>query len=908
MNRNVSWSRAVAAILLVLATPLLCDVGRARGAERTQTTISIVCPADVKSPVRIAAEELAIGLSHLFGGDRFRVVREMPPDKVKTVIHLGTRASLPGFARRAADGLQGAERYLVTATETNGRTVGLIIGTDARGVMYGVHGLLRKLGYAYTLDGDIKPVSRTEPFSFRQWNLANQPLVPRRFVFNWHNFLSGCSSWDLQHWNRWTTQSQKMGYNGIMVHAYGNNPMTGFSFMGVDKPVGYLSSTRVGRDWSTMHVNDVRRLIGGEVFDGATFGSAAAIDGTDHQRAEAAQKLMAGVFEHAGRRGVDTILAVDLDTETANPQSLITRLPKHARFEIRPQSNFWLPRPDIPEAYGYYKAQLSHLLNVYPQLDTFVLWFRRGGTPMMQLKVEHLPVEWRKQYKAIIAETPETEKYWHGVGLFVLGKVAAAHQQALKELGREDVTLGVGSWGFDLQNAADQFMPNGVGIYPLDFEVLWKPSRLESPGGPEGVASVAAHRPIYPIHWAHHDDRTYVGPPYPPFENFYDLLARSKCDTSGYGAFHWTTRPLDLFFIGLSDAVWASTKNQSVQTTCRRMARDWLGEENEHICGDYLYRWLHELPMIGRDTSDFFIDRELEGYDKALESHNRRMALLDTIDPATLTPIQRKRIAYFRGLEEFILGVFENESLYRRALALQKEGDIARARKMIGQTDVPAVIRHYANTSQLLGISRGEQGLIVSLNLRWLTHYTCLKQQLGMEPIRINFAPTSHDLLAQNRGRYTYFIDDSDRMWEVRGEYEIKAPAYGDLAGRVAETPAEADDLWVVRQSGIESDQPVRLIVSPLMNHKHHKTLPGRYRLTLLFGKRPGIGKNTHPFDMTLHIPGRDQPMTEKIARDQTALSKTFDVQLSEPGNIRVILTPTDGKLRISGLMLEPIE
>ena len=89
--------------------------------------------------------------------------------------------------------------------------------------------------------------------------------VARRFVFNWHNFLSGCSSWDLQHWNRWTTQSQKMGYNGIMVHAYGNNPMTGFSFMGVDKPVGYLSSTRVGRDWATMHVNgaeqDFRRAV-----------------------------------------------------------------------------------------------------------------------------------------------------------------------------------------------------------------------------------------------------------------------------------------------------------------------------------------------------------------------------------------------------------------------------------------------------------------------------------------------------------------------------------------------------------------------------------------------------------------------------------------------------------------------
>jgi hypothetical protein len=79
------------------------------------------------------------------------------------------------------------------------------------------------------------------------------------------------------------------------------------------------------------------------------------------------------------------------------------------------------------------------------------------------------------------------------------------------------------------------------------------------------------------------------------------------------------------------------------------------------------------------------------------------------------------------------------------------------------------------------------------LNLRWLTHYVCLAQQLGAEPIRTNFAPTSHDPLAQNRGRFTYFIDRSDQLWEVRGQEEIKAPAYGDLAGRVRRTVPSAD-------------------------------------------------------------------------------------------------------------------
>lgn len=893
-------------ILAATATGGCAPKGNGRSKADPKPSVCIVVTWRGLTPGTIAGRELCAGLADLYPRETVAFSGVRAPDYAEHVIYLGTPQTLKTVARVdvAAGRLHGAESYVVTTARKDGKTVGLIVGADHRGVMHGAHGLLRKLGIGYALDGDIKPDPRAGPFSFKQWDMADHPLVPRRFVFNWHNFLSGCSSWDLKHWKRWTTQSQKMGYNGIMVHAYGNNPMTGFSFQGVDKPVGYLSSTRIGRDWSTMHVNDVRRLIGGEVFDGPTLGSEGAAGGTNRRRTDAAQKLMADVFEHAEQRGVDVILAVDMDTATANPQPLITKLPERARFKIHRRGDFWLPRADTPEGYGYYKAQLAHLLKVYPQLDTFVMWFRLRGTPLISLKIEQLPEDWRKEYQAIIAKEPAVEKYWHSVGIFVMGKVALAHQKALKELAREDVTLGLGSWGFGLQAAGDRFMPKGVGLYPLDFEVLWKESRLESPGGTRGVAQAARHRSIYPIHWAHHDDLTYVGPPYPPFENFYDLLAKSKCATAGYGVLHWTTRPLDLFFTALSDAVWTSTRNQSVKTSCLRMARDMLGEQHERIFGEYLYQWLTGLPMIGRDTSDFFIDRELKGYDQAAKSHKQRMALLDRIDPATLSPIRRKRIAYFRGLERFILSVFENEDHYRRALKLHKTGDYAGARKALRQADVPAAIRLYADTARLLGISRGEQGLVVSLNLRWLTHYVCLAQQLGTEPVRINFAPTSHDLLAQNRGRFTYFIDRGDRLWEVRGEEETKAPAYGDLAGRTEHTGPPADPRWELRQSGLESDQPFRLRVSPLMDRKNRGVTPGRYRLTLLFGKRPGMGKNTHVFDVAVHVPGSKKQVTERITLNESTLDKTFDVELTKPGIIEVIVTPIQGKARISGLLL----
>jgi len=908
MHNATDYRRLALTLAVVVGVAVCAQEGN--GQAKAKPSVCIVVHGPQAAPASIAARQLSAGLAGLYPNESVTVSRRAAGDAAGHVIHLGTPAALKEVAGAdvAARRLRGPESYVVTTAKIGGKAVGLVVGADQRGIVNGVCSLLRKLGYGYLLDGDIKPTPRTGPFSFAGWDLADHPLAGRRFVFNWHNFLSGCSSWDLEQWNQWITQSQKMGYNAIMVHAYGNNPMAGFAMDGVDKPVGYLSSTRIGRDWATMHVNDVRRLIGGEAFDAPMLGSAAAVGGTDRRRTEAAQKLMTKVFAHAEQRGVGVILAVDMDTATANPQSLITKLPERGRFKAAAGGDFWLPRPDTPEGYGYYKAQIAQLLKVYPQIDTFVMWFRIRGTPLISLKVEAMPAEWQEEYRAIIAREPEVAKYWHSVGIFALGKVAAAHRKALDELGRQDVSLGVGSWGFALQDAADRFLPKGVGLYPLDFEVLWKESRLESPGGCEGVARAARHRPVYPILWAHHDDRTYVGPPYPPLENFYDLLAKSRCDTSGFGIIHWTTRPLDVFFAGLSDSVWASSRNQSVKATCRRLAGEMLDAEHARIFGDYLYQWLTGLPRIGRDTSDRFIDRQLKGYDQALQSHKRRMALLDSIAPASLTPIPRKRIAYFRGLERFILSVFENESHYRRALELHKEGDIPGAREALGRSDVPAAIRLYADTARLLGISRGEQGLIVSLNLRWYTHYLRLAQQLGAEPIRINFAPTSHDPLAQNRGRFTYFIDRDGRFWDVRGQEETKAPAWGRPAGYVDKLPDKADAKWEVSQSGLESDQPISLRVTPIMGGSNTAVAPGRYRLTLLLAKLSGATRSTQAFDAAVLVPGSKEPMTARITLGDSPLAKTFDLELAKPGVVQVTLTPVSGKARISGLTLDPVK
>lgn len=639
--------------------------------------------------------------------------------------------------------------------------------------------------------------------------VSGRPLFAERIVFNWHNFLSGCSTWNLEDWRRWTAQSKALGYNAIMVHAYGNNPMAGFSFKGQVKPVGYLSTTVKGRDWSTMHVSDVKRLFGGEVFDGPVFGCEAGMV-PDERRVEAAQALMGKVFADAAQTGMGVYFAVDVDTPSANPQELVSLLPESARFEVKakayanvgkPAPSLWVPDPDTPEGYGYYRAQVEGLLKAYPQITKLVVWFRRGGTPWMELKVADLPAVWQKEYAAEIARTPEAEKYWHSAGLFALAKVVRAFERARVELGATHTQIDAGTWGFEFLRASDRFFPAGVPLIGLDYDVIHERPQLGTAESRAVLAEVGVRRPVIPIIWAHHDDGHYIGRPYTPFSDFYSKLVGAKA--AGFGIIHWTTRPLDLYFASHARQVFEATKDEPLRATCDALASQTFGEPG---LGEYLHKWITEAPRFGRETSDHFIDRPLTNVAAVVAGCRERLALLE--------PAKGPNAEYYRGLERFIAAFYETHDLFQRAQTALASNDVAQARQLMAQCHPEEVARQFATFSSIGGITRGEQGLVVSLNTRWLVYFVRLRQMLGLEPVRYRFAPTSHDPLAQAPGRFTYDFDDGHAVWQVLGAEETGATV-----------------LQTSGQSGLLIDKPVTLAVRPIV----HKAplLAGDYTLRL---------------------------------------------------------------------------
>ena len=820
-------------LLLLSLLGSLATAGPAWG-QQQRSAVSVVIAKTATATERLAAQELLAALQRIYPGDRFVVADPLPPSG--TCILVGNFATDAEVKKRVdRDQLRAAESYVVTSATEGPRQLGIVAGADPRGVAYGVYALLERLGCGFYLSYDAFPPLRSASFNFADWQLTNRPLVPDRLVFDWHNFLSGCSTWNLEHWQSWIRQSQKMGFNAIMVHAYGNNPMVSYAFDGQTKPVGYLSTTAKGRDWSTMHVNDTRRLWGGEVFTQAVFGADAAFV-PDNQRAAAAQKLMQDVFADAAERSMDVYFADDVDTLSANPQELIQTLPAAARFATG-GGKVWLANPQTPEGYLYYKTQIESLLRAYPQITTLVVWFRGGGTPWLDPKLNEMPPSWQTDYQAELARTPETAALWHAPQMFALSKVVHAFDRALQETGHSTVRLAAGTWDFKFLAPCDRFFAPHVKLIGLDYNVLHDRPQLATSESRQVIREVAAHRAVLPVIWAQHDDGNYVGRPYTPFADFQAKLADAK--VSGFGIIHWTTRPLDLFFTSHAKQVWQGSQDQPLRATCEEMAEKSFGIRAREPMGEYLHRWVTEAPKFARETSDRFIDRPLTNVAAIVADSQERLKLLDAVDVASLTQAEKDRVNYFRGLEEFIAAIHQCQDHFQRSQALCRAGDLAAARAAISQCRPDRVIQQFAQFNSLDGRTRGEQGLVVSLNLRWLPHYVRHRQSLGIEPVRYRFAPTSHDPLAQSPGRFTFHFDTQHHLWECLGEQETGASTFTRPQPTSAVPGGTATDDEELCRTGIQSERPIGLTLRPIMTHatpSQSATLPaGHYRLRLLF-------------------------------------------------------------------------
>lgn len=757
------------------------------------------------------------------------------------------------------------EEYLIT----HKINVATISGGSSKGILDGVYGMLEKLGYGFYLSFDKKP----EPgnFNFHHWQLTDKPLKENRIVFDWHNFMSGCSGWDLADWKIWIEQSSKMRFNSIMVHAYGNNPMYSFSYNGQQKEVGYLSSTWSGRDWGTEHVNDIRNLIGGNLFNKPVFGCKESLV-AGPERMNAAISLMQNVFSHARKYGMKIIYAVDVDTWMSNPQNIISTLPGEAKFKA---GNYFLVDPDSEEGYKYYLALFRTITSTYPQVTNIALWARTGGTLWKDLKYNDFPEEWKGEYDEKTSGNESILKDLQSPGSFALSKVAKAFIRANRETGA-NLKLSFGSWDFSYINSMNFFFDKVIAFLPLDWSL-----KFDTPEVQNILASVGKDRELNPIIWAQHDDHRYIGRPLYPFKDLNAKLDQSN--SRGFGIIHWTTRPLDLYFKSSVDQVWRNTLNEDPGISINKMAQA-VFETNSKTIARYLNLWHSEGPVFGRETTDHFMDIgkarlgiKPEEAAAAVKKARERLSLLNSIDMDKLPEGGKKWVNYFKLNEEFYISFFMDHQHFNKALELVQDHRYKEAKSEIEQAIPDKTIDLYQKAISQLDPTTSEKAILISLSLRWLPDYIDLEQQVGIAPVMINFGETKHEALAQGAGRYTFFADHQKHLWVTLGNKELGVGKAGQ------------SENWfkAVTGSWLTFENRSEILVRTMRNHQ---LKPGKYTVEVIYPEHEkGIAIN---FVQSGNLSG-----AIKTGENKTVL-------IVGEGDLQMRV---NSKVRLSGLIIKPL-
>ena len=880
-SRIRGWRRLTVTVLLLLLALLAAE---ARGGEKIP-----VVPAGKDPVVRFAADELSRLLGRIYADSKFLVRQNVPEAGRAIVLGMSTDSEL---IRDAVDAerLSKKDSFVVRTAQSGGRTVGVIAGQSPRAVLYGVYELLEELGCGFYLSYNAMPAEEARAFSFKKWDFADRPLTGDRIVFDWHNFLSSCSTWDLSHWRKWIVQAARMRYSGVMVHAYGNNPMFQFTHNGETKRVGYLATTARGRDWGTQHVNDVRRLHGGEIFEDPVFGSDAA-KVPPGERVKATRKLMRKAFDEARRRGLDVHFALDVDTRSSNPPEVIETLPERARFE---SGGHPLANPDTPEGYAYYESMIDALMESYPQITDLVVWHRRGRTLWRRLKVEDFPEAWKPAYRQALEEHPEVSDHPDSPSMFAISRIVRVFRRILDEMGREDVELSTGTWGFSHLPAANAFMPDGVALMALDWSTIF-----DTPHREKEIKAVSGDREMIPIVWAHHDDRTYMGRSYTPYEDFAATL--NDYGAAGFGIIHWITRPLDLYFKSHGQQVWQRFANQPLSRTCRRTAERTFGSEAAGPMARYLEDWVRTAPQFGRETSDRFMDRPVSNLEEVVDGCERRLSILGEVDVGSIPEGGRCNYRYYRLLERFCIEFFRSEFNRQQALQRWQGADLEGARELLEKCDPAGAIETCAEAFGQCGITRGGQALIISLNLRWLPYIESNRQMVGLAPTRINYQPTRHEPLAQGAGHNTFFVDSEQDFWIGHGERETGVSVRGEVPRGNGETEPEAE----IARTWLESDEPISLNLKTMMGQS---LAPGEYRVELLF---PAQGPDA--VDVVLRGRAAADGVKARVElsgsgemdRKRVTVSRSLRV---DKGNIDLRATGVNGPAVLAGVVIHPVE
>ncbi len=606
------------------------------------------------------------------------------------------------------------EAYRITAGQKVGVYTVTVAGGTPQGVVNGVYGLLRALGYRFYLGSESVPATLPEELP-GSGPIEGSPVFSVRGVLPWYNFFDSPTAWDPIDHRAFVDQLIRSGANFLTFHTYDAEPFAAYDEKGKMKEGAPLLNT-ASPTWGTSGTRVDQFAFGTDkLYLDPYFGAASTVEGRGPDDAVRREKtILRDAFTYARKRGVHPALGFEI---TGDPT-----------------------QPDVCERFI---KRFNAVLDFYPMIEYVFLWqaetqgaqgYTEQHTPPSatapESPLQFYGMERRIAFRRAVDRTEGARPFFQDNEA---GKRARANEGArleqfswlaLRALSRREQApkLVISGWGGDdrLLSAEyyaglDKILPKGVVFSSLDF-ISARP-KVDSI-----YSALPADRKRWPIPWLECD-----GDQWHPQAavHVYDKMMRDilQGQSQGVLGIHWRTRDVEENFGFVTAFAW--NPDVTTETFYQDLALQGYGPSAGTAMAD-IHR---ELDALGYRWVGGGGQNECAPFSWGPGDPQKVEQLRALRDrAAAVTPetrLGRERLAWLIGAMDWTLAYYDAEGAAVKAGELiaraknapnadQAKQAATAARELLGSGLLAKAMRAYATRVT----TRGEYGVLATVNTK----------------------------------------------------------------------------------------------------------------------------------------------------------------------------------------------
>lgn len=567
-----------------------------------------------------------------------------------------------------------------------------------------------------------------------------------RGVLPWHNFLSGPSAWNAEHYRQYLDTCAKAGINFIGFHNYTGGgeryamyvePMIRIQYRGLTPAACFDNSLTSRWAYLPMKVKDFAfgTSTAFKLPEGAeAFGADCSIlSRNTGEHYAASQQLMQQVLQMAHERKMKFAMGFEFGVL---PPEFFSIQDGQSGFYWPGEANM-IPNPAHPLSIELLYAAIDDILETYKEIDYIWLWLNEHSFMGADIHRALQDTAFRKLYNENLhlfneAGADEKTKF---VGVWSLQYMRLAKDYLARKA--PQVKLMLGGWGGGNQlplilGGLNRGLPKDIVFSCLNPDLGKSPQ-------PAFLAEIAKDRPVIAMPWLEGDHQLWHYQPRVQLMRDHVKLAATQ-GAKGVIAIHWRTKETNFNFRTFTQFA----NNPGASLDLQELYSGYLKE----YCG----------PLAAKELTAHFVEIDTLAYQRGSLSPEyyaytpqwgrlsaadcgRMQQLIERIDfvlKREKNPSFRQQLEWFRNTFHFELLLDETgrciEPAYNlRASCLRSGGQLPeitalqKARQQFDKAPVEQLFKTFAARLQ----SRGELGELSSLNQKLWNEYLSLRAFLN---------------------------------------------------------------------------------------------------------------------------------------------------------------------------------